>query len=955
MSESFNTTVANWQGVDDVPTAGSHNLVESGGVEERLFNIYGKFETERSFNAFIYVTEFKNVIKAGSIVKNNGVGEIILRINGTSSTNIVSIAAGAKSPVLEYDYNTLQNGNTAQIIKIEVAVPSIYNIPTTVTEDSTSGSNGDGTIKIGGTNVGKYAMAEKLIELVSRATSWANSGVSAVGEYFYHATEAKIYRCKSISTPLTSSNFEEIPFYKGAVYRLNGDIYYWNGTDIELRKDVINVNTFLSQNTAFESKVTARNAVKLASRHYGSFLTYLFTKNGTTRWVFEQFVNGSNLQIDWTSRDECWNEIKNVEFSTNERMSAPEWIKNTDYVVGDLASHEGNTIICTTAHTSAATFGNTEKAKWRYYGNFGNDIITQNESIRVADADKLINLVYIGTDDNVISTLNAGSVYLHTATRTVLRRILTSGANYTYEEIPYYDGAVYTYNGYKLLVRGYKLVCDDVINVNNLINDQTAFVSKQAARNSVKSIFRNFGAIITYKLSDGWYTEQFTGININQWLGDSDWAIPSAKQIETQQEISVPSKLYLLSDVNNDIFYEPILRKWNPYRFDVDIVLTSLSGLVKAIKRVVTLNNPVSNTIRFHVYDDEKEGIILQKQCNLIKGTQGVGSSTIKVGIIGDSYTDGGCFTYALLANGYVPNIQMVGTRSVNNDTYITQKLDGRAGWSLATFMDVRIGADYFNPFYHPSGSHRYWGNTAFWANVCGGTPTGYATRYTHYATLCDATGYPVSPVEGDVIYDSTNNVFKEYQSGSWVQVATTVDAVKELYTWTFDYAKYRSMWNVDKADIFCIYLGINDFKQNFPDADKLATWQERLNSIITSYHTDNPTGKFVILCPNTVYYKSIDKFIPLSVHRNMWTFRKFLIQNYDNRESELIYVVDTAHLIDMENAFGLEKTTPFDGYPNGFTQYDNKEIWADDQHPRINYTTLGYSLAAFIQYHRGS
>ena len=32
MSDTFNITPANWQGVDDEPTAGSENLVKSGGV-----------------------------------------------------------------------------------------------------------------------------------------------------------------------------------------------------------------------------------------------------------------------------------------------------------------------------------------------------------------------------------------------------------------------------------------------------------------------------------------------------------------------------------------------------------------------------------------------------------------------------------------------------------------------------------------------------------------------------------------------------------------------------------------------------------------------------------------------------------------------------------------------------------------------------------------------------------
>ena len=43
MSDSFNTTPANWQGVDDVPAAGSDNLVKSGGV-------YKSFDCP-SFNA----------------------------------------------------------------------------------------------------------------------------------------------------------------------------------------------------------------------------------------------------------------------------------------------------------------------------------------------------------------------------------------------------------------------------------------------------------------------------------------------------------------------------------------------------------------------------------------------------------------------------------------------------------------------------------------------------------------------------------------------------------------------------------------------------------------------------------------------------------------------------------------------------------------------------------------
>lgn len=420
-----------------------------------------------------------------------------------------------------------------------------------------------------------------------------------------------------------------------------------------------------------------------------------------------------------------------------------------------------------------------------------------------------------------------------------------------------------------------------------------------------------------------------------------------------RQALVMPKKLYLLSGVNFDIFYEPILRVWNPYRYDVRADTNPGRAYVKAIKRVCTLNTDTAepSSVTLRVYDDEEEGYIASKSVSLVKGTAGSGSAQVKIGVMGDSYTDGGCFTPTLLDTNKVPNLQMVGTRSVNTGALANQRLDGRAGWTLNSFFTVQTGADYFNPFYHPQGNHRYWGNTAFWKNVCGGSPTGYGQRYTHYSSLCGSDGFPVSPIEGDVIYDSTNSVFKEYQSGSWVQVAANVNAVKEYYTWEWNYSKYLSMWSIDTADIFCVYLGVNDFWiNNEPTDENLAIWKSQLDAVIASYHSVNPTGKFVVLCPNTVTHPNVNHYQRLDVHRRMFKHRKFIIDNYDKREAELIYVVDTAHLIDSENSYTITDSNPFDGYPNGYS-YANKEVWAGDgQHPRVSYTTIGYSLAGFIQ-----
>lgn len=429
-----------------------------------------------------------------------------------------------------------------------------------------------------------------------------------------------------------------------------------------------------------------------------------------------------------------------------------------------------------------------------------------------------------------------------------------------------------------------------------------------------------------------------------------DNSIPQSKLIVDKQynSICIPQKIYLLSGVNNDIFYEPILQKWQPYQYDVRAITSENGGrdYVKANKRVCTLKDTTSSYITLKLYDDHEERYIDTKTVSLIQGIQSVGATEIKVGIIGDSYTDGGCWESALLQKGYVPNIKLVGTRQCQN--VAEAFTDGRAGWALKHFCSVQTGADYFNPYYHPEGSHRYWGNTAFWSNVCGGSPTGYGTRYPQYANLCNSQGWPNAPVEGDIIYDSTNTNFKEYINGSWVNTE------QDSYTWKFDYQKYIQMWNIQIADYLCIMLGVNDFwLSNEPTDNALETWKNQMNSIIESYKSVNLNGKFIVLTTNTVTYPNANHYQPLDVHRRMWKLRKYIIDNFDNKEDQNIYVVDTAQLIDSENSFVINNVIPFDDYPNGYN-YDNKEIYTSDgQHPRVSYCTLGYSLAAFLQYHR--
>ena len=68
MSDTFNTTEANWQGIDDEPTAGSENLVKSGGVEYNELPINNILGTTLDFTPVTY-EEAKFFVMYGMRIK----------------------------------------------------------------------------------------------------------------------------------------------------------------------------------------------------------------------------------------------------------------------------------------------------------------------------------------------------------------------------------------------------------------------------------------------------------------------------------------------------------------------------------------------------------------------------------------------------------------------------------------------------------------------------------------------------------------------------------------------------------------------------------------------------------------------------------------------------------------------------------------------------------------------
>lgn len=97
MSDTFNTTVANWQGIDDVPTAGSDNLVKSGGADKALLDAVYKTNYQN-------VNQFTENYQYFTLPFSTIVGkQYRLKINATSDfvTNIELCSTASSSAILE--------------------------------------------------------------------------------------------------------------------------------------------------------------------------------------------------------------------------------------------------------------------------------------------------------------------------------------------------------------------------------------------------------------------------------------------------------------------------------------------------------------------------------------------------------------------------------------------------------------------------------------------------------------------------------------------------------------------------------------------------------------------------------------------------------------------------------------------------------------------------------------
>ncbi|MFI3279074.1 MAG: hypothetical protein R3Y55_00930 [Rikenellaceae bacterium] len=403
-----------------------------------------------------------------------------------------------------------------------------------------------------------------------------------------------------------------------------------------------------------------------------------------------------------------------------------------------------------------------------------------------------------------------------------------------------------------------------------------------------------------------------------------------------QNQITLPSKQYMLTSTANEMYVQTFLKRSS--LGDVVVRFGGSTHYAQAgrLEKKAVIDKPsTGETIEIEMISLLDFSTISSISSQVVAGEASKGEREVKVQFLGDSFTKGIYFKDAFLDSGYVPNVKLIGTREIPDNP--GQFHEGRGGWTLKKyFSDLATEALFYNPYYQPSGEYRYWGSSAFWQTVIAlkqNPKADFSIRYN-----CDGydssgfgeDGKRVSPVKGDLIFNSQTREYEAWNGKKW-------KTVERPAAWSFDFAKYLEMWQLEAPEFLVVMLGLNDFRDLDMPLD-FTEWNSMAEELLKSYKSAVPDGRLALCTPCTSCGTLDNERGDFTTKQNaaMWEVRKNIIDTFDCREDEGIHVVDASITIDNENGYNTK----------GGVQTGNP-------HPYPSYPALGVPIAAFVQYYR--
>lgn len=408
-------------------------------------------------------------------------------------------------------------------------------------------------------------------------------------------------------------------------------------------------------------------------------------------------------------------------------------------------------------------------------------------------------------------------------------------------------------------------------------------------------------------------------------------------------EVVSPLKQYILDNYENSKYFRALFRRFRPqdesYRIE--------GGEWKNAGEFARVTNPTAETtgVSIKVYNIEFEEVS-SISFDVVIGNQATDNGLVNGVYIGDSLSYNA--SYIVKVNSLLPNLAWDGMRRSYGGAVDGE---GRGGWTVGSYFTKITGGstDSFTPFMHPIDPYKYFGGTDFWKEVKSGSTAyginGFADKAIEIG-FDAVTGLLTSPSINDCMYNHANTRYERWDGSAWVEI------LESTLDFSFNFAKYRSTWNITQPDIVPIMLGTNDFRSQSSEAaiDSLwNTWKTRVEEIVTSIHADNSATKVAIMIAPSVtgILDNVNGDFTTKQGAMMWYSRKLIIQDFDDREAEGIYLVDAGTSIDPTYGITLNEELPY----SDFTGSQRRLTQSNTPHPSTQgYYQLGIPLAAWIQ-----
>jgi lysophospholipase L1-like esterase len=313
----------------------------------------------------------------------------------------------------------------------------------------------------------------------------------------------------------------------------------------------------------------------------------------------------------------------------------------------------------------------------------------------------------------------------------------------------------------------------------------------------------------------------------------------------------LPANLYLIAGELHTLYHENVIRnkradqwvrlKGSTGYFNDRWQLTPTAGTITLTFDIMNADNSIAETRSISVQTIAKPA-----------------AGTVKWLAIGDSITQNTQYIKTAVAQ---QGGKAVGTRTFDNG--VTSH-EGRGGWSLDSYFSRYGRTDGIDsPFMFPVGvaGDKYRGNTAFWkaalyTDTAGYLSSGYTkagSGWTDSTLDFNASGYPISPATGDVVYDpalAAGTQWQEWSGSAWTTRGTQP-------AWEFNFSKYMARYAFIFAaegapTVVTVMLGTNDFGSVLLTDQRLADYKTRMDSLIASVRAYSATLPVVLLTPPT-------------------------------------------------------------------------------------------------------